>query len=195
MTGTGHSMGPQPATLAYPDPPLSDARVRLRPWQENDLDCVREAATDPRIPFGTSVPAQFTPEAGAAFLRRQDERRRAHEGLSLAICPRESGQAVGLLYLAIRPQAAVAGLGYWLIPSARGSGLVQAAIQLAMPWVFEAWQLQRLEAWVVPDNIASQRVLQACGFSQEGRLRNFLNTPNGSQDVLVYATTAPPTIN
>src|SRR4051794_40132897 len=60
--------------LAYPDPELTDGVVRLRPWSEDDLDCVREAATDPRISAGTTVPAVFTPEEGLAFIGRQRQR-------------------------------------------------------------------------------------------------------------------------
>jgi hypothetical protein len=45
----------RPMNLAYPDPELTDGVVRLRPWIDGDLDCVREAGLDPRIPAGTTV--------------------------------------------------------------------------------------------------------------------------------------------
>ena len=60
--------------LAYPDPPLVDLVVRLRTWEMRDLDCVRQAALDPRIPAGTSVPAAFSASEGAAFIERQQRR-------------------------------------------------------------------------------------------------------------------------
>jgi hypothetical protein len=44
--------------LAYPDD-LTDGVVRLRPWTSDDLGCVEQAATDPRIPENTSVPADW----------------------------------------------------------------------------------------------------------------------------------------
>ena len=47
-----------------PSGALTDGSVRLRPWADNDLACVREAGTDPRIPDGTTVPRFFTPDAG-----------------------------------------------------------------------------------------------------------------------------------
>ena len=55
---------------SYPDPPLSDARVCLREWSMSDLDCVAMASSDPRIPAGTTVPAEFTPDNGRAFIER-----------------------------------------------------------------------------------------------------------------------------
>lgn len=96
--------------LGYPDPALDDGTVRLRPWSEADLGCVREAAGDAGIPEGTTVPAEFTEPAGLAFIERQRGRVEAGEGVSLAVTA--SGEAVGLAALLLRPQAGVAGIGY-----------------------------------------------------------------------------------
>ncbi len=53
-------------TFTYPDPDLTDAVVRQRRWRETDIDCIRQAAMDPRIPEGTTVPALYTPDVGAS---------------------------------------------------------------------------------------------------------------------------------
>jgi len=66
--------------LSYPDPDLADDVVRLRRWDERDLDCVKEASSDPRIPQGTTVPAAFTAELGLAFIERQWSRAETGEG-------------------------------------------------------------------------------------------------------------------
>jgi ribosomal-protein-alanine N-acetyltransferase len=66
-----------------------------------------------------------------------------------------------------------------------------AAVRLVVPWALRALRLQRLEAWVEPDNLPSQRVLRGTGFQQEGRLRNFLTIEGGAADALVYAVIAP----
>ncbi len=57
--------------LAYPDPELSDGAIRVRRWRESDIECVRLAATDPRIPSGTTLPTVFTLEAAFAYIERQ----------------------------------------------------------------------------------------------------------------------------
>jgi [ribosomal protein S5]-alanine N-acetyltransferase len=57
--------------LPYPDPPLGDGRISLRRWQEADVECIRRAGADPDIPRDTTVPAEYTPAAGLAFIRRQ----------------------------------------------------------------------------------------------------------------------------
>ena len=116
-------------TFDYPKPDLSDGVIVLRPWAEGDLACIEEAATDPRIPAGTTVPAAFDPDAGRAFIHRQWRRVTDGEGVSLAIDV--PGRAIGLLWLGIRPQPAVVGLGYWIVPSARALTYGTRAARLA----------------------------------------------------------------
>lgn len=177
--------------LPYPYTPLSDGRIGLRPWSEEDVECIRLAGTDPDIPKGTTVPATFTRAEGLAFIHRQWDRVRNGEGVSQAIVEAPSDRAIGLLWVALRPQPHVGGLGYWIVPSERGQGAATAAIRLAVPWALGALGLHRLEAWVQPDNLASQRVLRNAGFEQEGRLRNFFANEGGTSDALVFSVIPP----
>ncbi|MDA0179363.1 GNAT family N-acetyltransferase [Solirubrobacter phytolaccae] len=171
--------------LSYPAPGLSSGAVTLRPWRDEDLACVEQAATDPRIPAGTTVPAVFTREAGLAFIARQRRRIEDGEGISLAIT--EDDVAVGLLWLGVRPQPRVVGLGYWVVPAARGRGIGTRAARLAAGWALDHAGMQRVEAWVAPVNAPSQRLLASAGFTYEGRLRAFLD--GGKTDALVFART------
>ena len=91
------------------------------------------------------------------------------------------------MYLDRRAQPWIAGLGYWLIPSARGRRLATPAVRLVSDWALRELNVLRLEAWVAPDNVASQRVLDRAGFAFEGRLRNFLRLRDRTTDGLVYA--------
>jgi ribosomal-protein-alanine N-acetyltransferase len=174
-------------TLAYPDPELTDGRVRLRRWSLSDLTCIEAAATDHRIPEGTSVPALFTDEEGAAFIRRQWSRIQDGVGVSQAVVDAGTDRAVGLVWLGLRPQAGVGGLGYWVIPSARRRGYAAGAVRLLSDWALSALGLDRVEAWVEPDNAPSRRVLLSCGFEQEGLLRNFSRSNGEPRDALVLS--------
>lgn len=180
--------------LPYPDPRLSDGRIGLRPWHDGDVECVRLASTDPEIPRGTTVPFPFTTEAGLEFIQRQLNRVRNGEGVSQAIVDSSSDRAIGLMWVALRPQPHVGGLGYWIVPPERGHGVATAAVRLITPWALAALHLRRLEAWVEPRNVASQQVLISAGFQHEGRLRNFLNTDGAASDALVYSVVAAPEV-
>lgn len=170
--------------LGYPDD-LTDGTVRLRPWTPHDVTCVEQAATDPRIVEVTSVPARYTPEEGLAFVRRQHERLTSGQGVSLAIARHDTGAAAGLVILQLRPQPGVAGLGYWVVPSARRHGLARRAVGLVTEWGLGTFD--RIEAWVEPANEASRRVLAVNGFQREGLLRSFLVLGSRRADVLVYS--------
>ena len=102
--------------LPYPDPPLSDGRIGLRRWREADVDCIRLAGTDPRIPKGTTVPATFTPVEGLAFIHRQWGRVENGEGVTQAIV--EITSADSGTGLSRRPAA-----GVWRRPLSASSSL------------------------------------------------------------------------
>jgi [ribosomal protein S5]-alanine N-acetyltransferase len=173
--------------LEYPSPDLTDGVVRLRPWSELDLACVREAATDPAIPAGTTVPAIFTPDEGRAFIQRQRARIERGEGVSLAIAEARADEARGLVWLAVRSQPGVTGLGYWVVPSARRQGYGLRAVRLACDWALQRPETHRVEAWVEPENVPSQRLLAAAGFVREGVLRSFLTVGARRADAIVFA--------
>lgn len=170
---------------------MSDGRIGLRRFDEGDVECIRLAGSDPDIPKGTTVPATFTPAEGLAFIHRQWSRAENGEGVSQAIVEVDSDRAIGLIWVALRPQRHVGGLGYWIVPPERGQGVATAAARLVIPWALVALDLRRLEAWVEPENLASQRVLRSAGFQQEGRLRNFFTIEGRSSDALVFAVIAP----
>jgi len=172
--------------MAYPDPPLTDGTVRLRPWSLSDLACVEEASTDRRIPEGTTVPANYTDLAGRAYLERQWARARDGEGISLAISEARGDRAVGSIVLMNRPQAGVSGVGYWMAPSARRHGYASRAAKLLSDWALTSGYA-RVEAWVEPENLASQQVLMSAGFEREGQLRSFLAFPTRRSDAVVFS--------
>lgn len=175
--------------LDDPDPALTDGIVTLRRWTMADLACVRAASEEDRIPEYTSVPKRFTEEDGKAWIRRQQERIRAGQGWSLAISDARTTEALGCVVLMLRPQARVAGIGYWLAPEARNRGYATRAVALLTTWGFESGRLDRIEAWVEPGNSASVRILSKCGFEYEGRLRSFLQFMTRRTDALVFSRT------
>lgn len=175
--------------LRDPDPDLTDGTVTLRPWRLDDVDVVEQASADPRIPHGTTVPAPFTPEAGREFIHRQHRRAEHWQGWSLVV-EGPDGTAIGAVALMLRPQPGVVGVGYWLLAPARGRGYAVRAVRLLSDWALGPCGLERVEAWVEPDNQASVAVLTRAGFREEGLLRSFLTLGGRRADVLVLSRLA-----
>ena len=178
------------APFAHPEP-LGDGVVVLRAWEDRDLSCVEQASSDPRIPTGTTVPAVFTPAEGLAWLARQRDRYDSGQGISFAVArradPGTADEAVGLVVLLRRPQEGVLGLGYWVVPAARGEGVAGRAVGLATGWALTEARADRVEAWVAPENEASRRTLQRNAFVHEGRLRSFMAFDGVRTDLDVFS--------
>jgi len=145
---------------------------------------MRLAATDTRIPRGTSVPAQYSEAAAISFIERQHGRQTDGQGLSLAVQSRTGPEAVGLICALFRPQPGVIGLGYWVVPPKRGHGYARGAIALLSRWLLVETATMRVEALVEPGNTPSRRALEGCGFQEEGCLRAYID---GKLDAIVYS--------
>jgi [ribosomal protein S5]-alanine N-acetyltransferase len=62
-------------------------------------------------------------------------------------------------------------IGYELHPKFWGMGLMTEAVRIVVMCGHETFRLNRIEAWTLPGNAASDRVLEKSGFRYEGTLR------------------------
>ena len=81
------------------------------------------------------------------------------------------------------------GLGYWVVPSARGQAFGTRAARLATSWALSELEVVRVEALVDPDNVASQRLLMAAGFRRETIARSCSPVDERTADAIVFART------
>lgn len=176
-----------PMPLDYPDPDLEHLGVRLRRWHKHDIRCVEEAAQDPRIPQGTTVPPVYTREEAEAFIDRQHRRQTSGQGLSLAIVNGETDEARGLCFLGLGRTDGHCRIGYWIVPSARRKGMATAAITAVSRWVLTETHVYRLTALVEPSNIPSLSLLERCGFGAEGTLRSYMLIENELRDMVLMS--------
>jgi [ribosomal protein S5]-alanine N-acetyltransferase len=65
----------------------------------------------------------------------------------------------------------LAEVGYWLAKPYWGRGIMTAVVQRLCQHAFEEFGLVKITAHVHPHNQASARVLEKCGFQEEGYLR------------------------
>lgn len=59
-------------------------------------------------------------------------------------------------------------IGYGILPEYQGQGYASEAVQAAVIWAFQDPVVSAVEAETDPENTASQRVLQKCGFTPTG---------------------------
>ena len=83
-------------------------------------------------------------------------------------------------------------IGYRLFePALAGRGYTTEAVRLLVDYLFNVHQFHRLELLTAPDNIASVRVAQKCGFSAEGTLRQAFFIRGHYCDVAMYSLLRP----
>lgn len=78
-------------------------------------------------------------------------------------------------------------LGYWMGEPYKNCGFMKAAVGAVASHAFGRLRLHRVEAACLPENIASVRVLEACGFEREGLARQYLNINGAWRDHVLFA--------
>lgn len=70
--------------------------------------------------------------------------------------------------------------------SLRKKGLMRETIAEVIRYGFEVMQLNRIEAFISPENVPSLQLVKGCNFRQEGHLRQHYFKNNVHEDSLVF---------
>lgn len=109
-------------------------------------------------------------------------------GLRWIVEERDSGKAIGTCgFLGYESEHYRAELGYDLLENYWGKGIMKEVVHEAVTFGFEKIGLNKIEAKITPENIASQRLLEKLGFSREGLLRQHEFEKGSFVDILVMA--------
>jgi RimJ/RimL family protein N-acetyltransferase len=69
----------------------------------------------------------------------------------------------------------------------RGKGVTTEAVNLLVCYLFEHKQVNRIRLVIHPDNLASRRLAEKCGFQHEGTAQGAWYHKGAHQDVEIYA--------
>ena len=177
---------------------LIGSRVMLRPLRADDWDAWREVRVrcrvwlerwEPRPDPGSIDPAvdreAFRSRCGAWDRQRHFD---AAYGFGLFLL---DGRFAGEVSLGSvqRGPFQMGYVGYWIDEALAGCGYVPEGVVLIMQHAFDALQLHRLEAAIVPRNTASRRVAEKLGLRDEGTAVRFLQIQGVYEDHIRYAIT------
>jgi RimJ/RimL family protein N-acetyltransferase len=176
--------------LRLPVPALANETVLLRPWRKADVARGLMAFGDPVIQrFSWPSQEPFTAEdARAYFIGQESARMRGDEVQFALVEPADDDTVLGCASVhSLDRDRGTAALGYWLAPQARGRGIASTAVRLLATWGFTTLGLVRIELTCGPDNKASQRVAERCGFVLEGVMRSHLAFKGGRRDTMLFS--------
>lgn len=153
--------------------------LSLRVWVEDDLPVYRALLADPTLwTFLLEPrPERLDDDTLRGLIALSTEG--AHHKVRVAIL---GGQPIGQVRLEYGTDPATAELSYWLGAAARGKGLGRQMVARFLDRVAARKpQITRITARVHPQNPASRRLLQACGFAPCDRAALGL-APRGRDD-------------
>jgi RimJ/RimL family protein N-acetyltransferase len=177
--------------IPYPDPPLRDEVVALRPFTEEDAPAIVAGVQDPEVPRWTVIPSPYGENDAREYLIGLEPARQAGTQMGLAIVPAEGGDflgGIGLLNVSWQDRRAEA--GYWVAAGARRRSVGTRALRLLSGWALTALGFERLEVLVSPGNEPSERLARAAGFTREGVLRSYRERKGEREDFVILSLLA-----
>jgi [ribosomal protein S5]-alanine N-acetyltransferase len=120
--------------------------------------------------------APYEPDRGEGFYTIEHQRARIAEGGRHSWLILDDGTPAGVVGLSDIARGALqrAVLSYWVDRARNGRGLCTQAVAAVIEIAFGELGLHRIEAGTLPDNFASQRVLEKSGFERFGLARRML---------------------
>ncbi|MFF0741386.1 GNAT family N-acetyltransferase [Streptomyces sp. NPDC004111] len=150
--------------------------LRLRAWGKEDVPAVIRGLNDPEFRRWEWSEHEPVDEEGALeFVRARSRGWERGDLAQFCVEDADSGEVLGSIGLhKIEFARGVAGIGYWLLPEARGRGVVTRAVELCTRWGFSGLGLHRIELGHAVSNEPSCRVAERCGYLFEGVARGGL---------------------
>jgi ribosomal-protein-alanine N-acetyltransferase len=180
---------------------MSGSPVYLRRLERGDLDALSELRLRNREflqPFEPLRPESFWTLAGQERdLDSSLEASVSDRGFAFGIFEKDTDEMVGRIALSNVSRGAWqnATVGYFIDQAHQGRGYATEAVRWVLRWAFDELRLHRVQAGVMPRNVASARVLEKAGFRLEGRSPRYLCINGTWEDHDMYAVTieeAPP---
>ncbi|CAM3887836.1 GNAT family N-acetyltransferase [Kibdelosporangium persicum] len=172
------------SALRQPVLEIGDHRT-LRPWRDGDIPVVRAAFDCPDIQRWHTRRIDSDGEA-LAWITRWDRGWQEETEVNWAIA--DDDKAIGQVGLrGISLASSVAELAYWLLPEARGAGVMAKAVEVMTRWCFDTVGFHRLFLKHSTANMASCRVATTAGFVHEGTFRASMLHVDGWHDAHFHA--------
>lgn len=140
------------------EPLLKTKRMLLRPMSDQEIEQLAEASASDelRAAYGEML----------SGCRGDPEHRIWYAPWRMTL--KSGGTSIGDLGFKGPARESAVELGYGVLPEYEGQGYATEAVQAMTQWAFGHSGVVFVEAETEPENRASQRVLEKCGFSPDG---------------------------
>ncbi|AQG82254.1 GNAT family N-acetyltransferase [Spirosoma montaniterrae] len=159
---------------------------RLRPWREGDEEALVRHASNRRIWNNVRdfFPYPYTPRDASSWVRSNKS---YHQPNNFAV--EINGEAAGNVGFTVKDDIYRfnAEIGYWLGEQYWGRGIMTEAVPILTNYIFDNFQVNRIYACVLDNNIGSMRVLESAGYRHEAIHRKAAVKNNQYIDEHIFA--------
>ena len=155
-----------------PFPTLHTERLILRQPTAADAEHNFRLRTNEQSMAYIGRPRPRTVSDAAAMLEQLEQDRVAGTRVGWIIAMRTDPAMIGSIGLyKLQPEHHLAEVGFQLLPDHWGKGLMSEALNAVLHFAFDQLSAHRVEAMTDPRNTRSCALLERCGFTLEGVLR------------------------
>ncbi len=169
-------------------PLIETERLVLRKIAIADREDIFEITSNPGVSKYLTWEYHRTIETTAAFVESMVKKYQNREVSQWGIEYKKDKKLIGIVgFVGWLVEHQRAEFTYVLSERYRGMGIMPEAMKEVMKFAFVDKQMNRIEAKVEIDNVASQRVLQKLGFFCEGTLRQYSYVKGKWRDYKLYS--------
>lgn len=174
-------------------PELQTKRLLLRNVQIDDTKALYELRSDPEQMRFIPRPLARSVEDAQTLIEAMIKGAAEGTLLNWVVTAKEQPELfLGVMgFYRIYPEHFRAEIGYMIHPTVQGKGYTTEAIQAIMDYGWHTMFLHTIEAVIDPDNHASRRVLEKCGFVKEAHFRENIFFEGRFMDSVHYTAFRP----
>lgn len=168
-------------------PAFAAGRYDVRVVEEGDLPDLLDVHADDAVTAYLPYASWHSLADARAWLARVRDFAATGRSRQFVVVERADGRVLGaVVVFALDVDARRAELGYVLGRRDWGRGVMRDVLPTVIERAFLDLDLRRIEAWIDPRNVASDRLLQRLGFVHEGTLRQRVVLKGVVVDSAVY---------
>ena len=170
-----------------PFPVLETKNLILRRMDYDNIDDLFEMRKNPRMHEYTDTKLEENPDETKAYIDKMNKGIDDNKWIIWAIKHKQSQKVIGTISIwNIDIEQETGELGYGIIPSFQGRGLMKEALLTVTKYGFNVMELQAIDAYTEQHNIKSIKLLEKCNFSEINRVDDEGYFSNRVYHMVVY---------
>jgi ribosomal-protein-alanine N-acetyltransferase len=175
-----------------PFPVIETERLLLRRVTIDDANDIFILRSNPETMKFIPRPLLKSAEDALVLIAEIESKINTNVGINWAITLKDNPKLLGIIgYYRMQPENYRAEIGYILVPEFHGKGIIPEAVNRLIIYGFEDLKLHSIEAVIDPENYASEKVLQKCGFVKEAHFKESEFYDGRFLDKVIYSLLEP----